>query len=274
MASDEQTVTDTVTEPLAAPRDDTRRLAVTVIAIVAAITVSEALLFTGRNHAAIWGHFVTLFGCLYLIRRAEGDTPVLMAFALVPVFRLVNLGMPVFFQLTVYWFPLIYGPLIPAVVMVDNMTDVDVPMGLKRGALLAPFTIPLGLVLAEWENVILQSEALIPEWSALQLLMITVVMVFFVGFVEEYLFRGLLQGALEAEFGRWPGLLLTSAVFGLMHSGYGLYAEIAFAGFIGLVFGLIYDYLDSLVLITLAHGFLNVFLFAVLPIQGSVLPLP
>jgi len=271
MASDEPTGVASITNAFGESSGDTRLLALIVTGIVAAITVSEALLFSGRNYMAIWGHFVTLIGCIYLIQRSESDLPVVMAFALVPLFRLVNLGMPVFFQLTVYWFPLIYGPLIPAVVMVDNMVDVDVPMGLRRGVLLAPFTIPLGFVLAEGENIIIQSEALIPEWSALQLLMITVVMVFFVGFVEEYLFRGLLQRALEAEFGRWPGLLLASAVFGLMHSGYGLIGEVVFAGVIGLVFGVIYDYTDSLVLITLAHGFLNVFLFAVLPIQGSFL---
>jgi len=269
MASDEPTVTETLTDSFDESREGSRRLAITVFAIVAAITLSEVLLFSGRTWPAIWGHFATLIGCLYLIQRAETDVPVVMVFALVPLFRLVNLGMPVFFQLTVYWFPLIYGPLIPAVVMVDNMTDIDVPMGLKRGVLLGPFTIPIALVLAEVESAIIQSEALIPEWSIVQLLMITVVMVGFVGFVEEYLFRGLLQRGLEDRFGRLPGLVLASAIFGLMHSGYGLYGEVVFAGVIGFVFGVIYDYTDSLVLITLAHGFLNVFLFAVLPIQGS-----
>jgi membrane protease YdiL (CAAX protease family) len=185
---------------------------------------------------------------------------------------MVNLGMPVFFELTLYWFPLVYGPLIPALVLVDNMLpDIEVPMGVKRGVLLAPLAVPVGFGLAEVESAIIQSEALIPEWSLLQLAMITVIMVGFVGFVEEYLFRGLLQRSLEEEFGRWPGLLLASAIFGLMHSGYGLYAEIVFAGVIGLVYGILYDYLDSLIFVILAHGFLNVFLFAVLPIQGSVI---
>jgi membrane protease YdiL (CAAX protease family) len=101
--------------------------------------------------------------------------------------------------------------------------------------------------------------------------MITVVMVCFVGFVEEYLFRGILQGTLQQELGRWPGIVLASAVFGLMHSGYGVPAELLFAGVIGFVFGVLYDYLDSLVFVTIVHGVLNVFLFAVYPIKGSFL---
>jgi len=98
MASDKPTVTETLSETFDEPREDTQRLAIIVFTIVAAITISEALLFTGRNYMAIWGHFITLMGCFYLIQRAESDVPVIMAFALVPVFRLVNLGMPVFFQ--------------------------------------------------------------------------------------------------------------------------------------------------------------------------------
>mgnify|MGYP000138556417 CR=1 FL=1 len=233
------------------------------------IVASELLLFSGRTWPAIWGHFGTLLLCTLLLQRGH-DATLVQVFLLVPLFRLVNLGMPVFFQLTAYWFPLIYGPLVPALVYVDRLApDVDVSFGVRRGLLLAPLAIPLGGLLAEVESAILQSAALIPTWSLGQLAMITVVMICFVGFVEEYLFRGLLQPVLQESFGRWTGIVAASALFGLMHSGYGIPEEMLFAGVIGFVFGVCYEYLDSLVFITIVHGVLNVFLFAVLPIQGS-----
>jgi len=243
-----------------------------ILVFVTGIAVSEAFLFSGRRWMAIWGHFATLVVCLSFLQRGVDATHV-QVILLVPLFRLVNLGMPVFFELTVYWFPMIYGPLIPGLVLVDRLNpDLDVPFGWREGLILLPLTIPLGWVLAEVESEILQSAALIPAWNVVEVATITVVMVCFVGFVEEYLFRGLLQPTLQESLGRWPGVLLASALFGLMHSGYGVPAEVLFAGVIGLVFGLIYDYLDSLVFVTVVHGVLNVFLFAVLPIHGSLFP--
>jgi len=238
--------------------------------IVTGIVASEALLFFGQTWPSIWAHLGTLLLCLLFLHVGE-DIRLVQVLALVPLFRLVNLGMPVFFQLTVYWFPLIYGPLIPAVVFVDRQNpDLDVPFGWRRGLLLLPVAAAIGFVLAQVEWRIIETGALIPTWSVAQLLMITIVMVCFVGFVEEYLFRGLLQRQLQARFGRWSGLFVASALFGIMHSGYGVPAEMLFAGVIGFVFGLLYDYLDSLVFITFAHGLLNVFLFAVIPMQGSL----
>jgi len=258
---------------IAAGQSGRRWLVLAVSAILIGIVTSEWLLFSGRTWPSIWGHLVTLLLCLGFLRLGD-DISLIQVFTLVPLFRIINLGMPVFFELTVYWFPLIYGTLIPALVFVDRINpDIDVIPGWRRGLLLVPVAILLGLLLAEGESAIIQSEALIPTWSLGQLAMITVVMIFFVGFVEEYLFRGLLQDSLKREFGRWPALLVASAVFGLMHSGYGVPAEMAFAGGIGLVFGVAYEYLDSLVFITVTHGILNVFLFAVIPLQGSFLSL-
>ncbi|WP_123538492.1 CPBP family intramembrane glutamic endopeptidase [Halosimplex salinum] len=245
---------------------------VAVAVAVAAVVVSEGLLFTGRTWPAMWAHLVTLVGCVTVFQRADRDLSVLRVFALVPLFRLVTFGMPVFFEQALYWFPLVYGPFVPTVVLVeDTLPHVDVPIGARRDATLAPLAVPLGFALAEVEYAIVQPDALVAEWSVSQLLLVTVVMVGLVGFVEEYLFRGLLQGTLESELGRWPGLLVASGVFGLMHAGYGLYGELAFGVAVGLVFGLLYDYLDSLAFVIFVHGSLNVFLFAIIPMRGPFL---
>lgn len=235
------------------------------------ILISESLLYFGFIWLALWGHLVTLIVCVLAPLYLEDDVGMFQVFVLVPVFRLVNLGMPVFFELTVYWFPLIYGPLIPAIYLIGRANSpVLLKVGWKPALLGLPLAIPVSTLLAVVEYRILQPEALIPAWDVPQLLVISIVMIGFVGLVEEMLFRGVLQRSLVDRLGFWPGLLLTSGIFGVMHSGYHMPEELLFAASIGLLFGFIYNETDSLALITIMHGFLNIVLFAILPLKGPL----
>jgi len=251
-------------------------LAVLVPAI--GIVLSEMSMYYGHLDYALWGHALTLLFCVLApaltTSGAEvlGDVELLEVYALVPLFRLVNLGMPVFVELTIYWFPLVYAPLFPAIyVVVTGQEGLAIDTNPRAAARWLLPSIPIAVLLAEIEHTIITPEALIPEWSLTQLLIIAAVMFGFVGFVEELLFRGIFQRTLEDRLGHWQGLVLASALFGLMHSAYGTGWEILFAGVIGFVLGLIYDRTDSLLLVTFMHGLLNVFLFAVIPIHGSLL---
>lgn len=233
------------------------------------ILLSEGLLFIGFTWYALWGHLATLILTVLAPLRLDDDVAMFQVFALVPVFRLVNLGMPVFFEFTIYWFPLIYAPLIPAGYVTGRAIDaVELSPGWRPALFALPVAIPLSAFLAAIEYELLSPEALIASWTVGQLALIGVVMIVFVGFTEELLFRGVLQRALTARLGRWPGILLASVIFGFMHSGYRLPEEFVFAGTLGLVFGVVYDRTDSLVLISVMHGLLNVFLFAVFPMRG------
>lgn len=314
------------------------RSTVAVLVPLIGIIASEGVLYVGYTEYALWGHLVTLLVTTVLPLRMKSETTTYQALLLVPLFRLVNLGMPVFFNFTLYWFPLIYGPLIPGLLLVKQSQDVTVqrtafttPLILLPGFLIltlwfvvdgefdlqidpaagliviwfvllygalvlglaparsrdppsrlrthvkrvlpvVPCVVLLALFLAELEFQILTPVALIPHWSAVHLLGISIVMFGFVGFVEELLFRGVLQPVLQSRFGAIPGVLLSSGLFGLMHSGYGLPQELAFAFVIGLLLGMLYDWTGSLGVVTILHGALNVFLFAVLPLHGSLLP--
>jgi membrane protease YdiL (CAAX protease family) len=390
-------------------------LVVLLTAIVAAI---EVLLFTGRIAYTLWGYMALLVALSLLPLVLEEETPLFQTFALIPVFRLVNLTMPIFIELTLFWFPLIYGPLVPVFLYLgrqtaplglsldlsdgmagtdparDGHTDGSVPAigplneaptpvdpdlasatpavvpatressdgagrsgpvgvlrsfgawmrdlasslwawlwagrrnmletagigyglpwwlggngggkvgrllartrrflvpaperrtpswlvvhALTRGVVLAlvPAVIATGLLvafltsvyLAEIEYRIITPAPLVPSLDVYQFLALTIVMIGFVGFVEELLFRGILQKVLQAQLGTLPGLLLASGIFGLMHSVYGLPMEMLFAGVIGLVFGIVYDLTDSLVLVSVMHGMVNVFLFGVIPLDGA-----
>lgn len=244
---------------------------VSVLLPTVGVVASETALFYGFLQYSLAGHLLTLFLCAFAPLVIPSEASTFQVFALVPVFRLVNLGMPVFFELTLYWFPFVYAPLFPAMYLLvrtreDLVVDFDlrtVGIGLIPGALLA-------ILLAEIEYRIITPEALVTGWTPGQILLITAVMVAFVGFVEEILFRGILQRSLEGSLGFWPGILLASFIFGMMHSAYASGLEILFAAVIGFLFGYVYVRTGSIILVTIIHGLLNVVLFGYIPIHGSL----
>jgi membrane protease YdiL (CAAX protease family) len=96
-------------------------------------------------------------------------------------------------------------------------------------------------------------------------------MIVFVGFVEEFMFRSALQTVMSERLGSILGLLISSIIFGFMHSGYHLPLELLYVSFAGLVFGLFFWMTKSLPLIALAHGITNVSLFMVAPAYSGML---
>jgi hypothetical protein len=220
---------------------------VTIALPTALILVSELALYTGSQQFALWTHFLTLLVCSLGPLRFDDPNAEMQILALFPVFRLVNLGMPVFVEMTIYWFPLVYGPLVPETyLLASDRDDVSLAAGWKTAAKWLPLALPLSVAMGVVEYTIIRPEALVPELSLQYLLVIGVVMFGFVGFVEELLFRGVLQRTLEHSLDWTTGLILASVLFGLMHSGYGSAAERAFATTIGAVYGVVYDYTDSL----------------------------
>lgn len=241
----------------------------------AAIAINELLIYLGFTEYALGGYLIVLVTLLIAPLKIRDELTVLRAFMLVPVFRLVNFGIPVLFELTLYWIPFVYLSFVPALyIVVRDQELMTLDAGVIRPKLLAlPLAIPLGFLLGSVEYYVLRPEALIPAWSVVQLVVLSLIMLL-VGFVEELLFRGVLQRTLQARLGQWLGLLLASLLFGLMHSGYQSIGEIGLAVVIGLVLGFVYDQVDSITLVAVTHATLNVFLFGVIPLQGQFLPFP
>lgn len=245
-----------------------------VVGPLIAITISELALYYDHLEITLYGHLLTLLACVFGPLWLTGETRVLRAFALVPLLRLVNLGMPVFFPRTLGWFPFIYGPLLPALYLLTSGDEqLEIQPDFQTVIVLLPVIIPITVGMSQLEYAVIRPEALIPTWEPLQIAFLAVVMIGFVGLVEEWLFRGILQQTLQDRLGQWIGIGLASVLFGLMHSGYGSSLEILLASGIGLVFGLLYHYTESLATVTLMHGLLNVFLFGALPMGHFVFKL-
>jgi uncharacterized protein len=78
------------------------------------------------------------------------------------------------------------------------------------------------------------------------------VIALFAGVGEELFFRGWLQSVLINRFEVWLGILITSAIFGLLHYLSGAYA--IYAGLTGLYLGVIFHLSGNLYIVMAIHA--------------------
>jgi membrane protease YdiL (CAAX protease family) len=230
------------------------------------IIIGEMFLFFGHRIPSIAIHsfnIVLIIGLTIL----KGEHRLIQPLLLVSLLRIVNLSLPVFFSFTIYWFASLYGIMfIPIALTIreQNLRLRDLGMTFSKIYLL-PLAIILGIGLGIIEYIILRPPALIPNLTPGEIFKLGIVMFFFIGAVEEIIFRSMLQQRLEEKIGLFKGLIVTSIIFGAMHSGYSNYYEFLFACFAGLTIGFGFQRTRSLPFAVIAHGVNNIILFGILP---------
>jgi uncharacterized protein len=266
----------------------------TVLVPFILIMVAEVFFFFHDVSTTLSIHLVNIFICVMMAIFIERYSDLFQALMLVSLLRVLNIGMPIFFTMTLYWMPFIYGSIILSAYIVwriatEAMTEEQRSMGIAQmpsywghriwefmnggGSLgkahwenlYAPAAVIIGLVLANMEYQVLGPDPLVPDLGFGNLALLAVVMIVFVGFGEELIFRGFLQNRIEKHWGMYPAIIGSSLVFSMMHSGYASVAYLFFVFFVGLVLAVLYRSTRSLVFVALVHGFLNFFLFSILP---------
>ena len=245
-----------------------------IVAIpILAIIIAELLLYMGKQEAGILLHVMIPLGLAISTMwiRESNVSFCLEALALLPVLRLVNTSMPVFLPTKLYLYIFIYAPLIIPVFFIMRHQRIalkEIGVTLDNLYLYIPIALVVGYMIGLGEYNIIHPGSLIPDTSALSMLKISFVMLFFVGLVEELIFRSLLQTRLENFFGMEKGLLISAILFGMMHSGYGKAYKLLLICFVGLLIGYMFQRTRSLPFIAITHGFVNVFLFGLIPLLG------
>lgn len=239
---------------------------------ISLIILAELLIFFGQMKAALAIHSITLL--LLILSAVYIENRIYPALMLLPLFRLLNIAMPVFFQLTLYSYPLVYAPMFLPIylIMKEKMFSwSEVGMTAKGFWFFLPLALAVGLALGWGEYRVLQTGVLIPDFSIWSILSLTITMTLFVGLVEEFVFRSALQTVMEERLGAIVGLVVASILFGFMHSGYHIPLELLYVSFAGVVFGLLFWITRSLPVIALSHGITNVSLFLVAPAFSELL---
>jgi uncharacterized protein len=236
------------------------------------ILLAEFMIFLGHPSQAMLIHALNLI--VLALSSIYIDNKIYPALMLMPLFRLLNVAMPVFFNLTLYTYSFVYAPMfIPMYFLLKEgfISRFQAGLTFKGFWYYLPLAASVGFALGWGEYNVIHPQLLTPSTHIKDVLILIVTMIFFVGLVEEFIFRSSLQTVLSEKLGPKAGLLMASIIFGFMHSGYQIPLELLYVSFAGVVFGLLFLLTKSLPIISLAHGVTNISLFLITPEEPGFL---
>ncbi|MDY6964983.1 MAG: CPBP family intramembrane glutamic endopeptidase [Halobacteriota archaeon] len=243
-----------------------------IIPPIVVIIFGELLLFSGQIDEGVIVHIINLNALIIFMISMKGEDVVekqlIQSLLLLIQLRIINVAMPLFFTITLYWYPLIYTPMfIPIYVLLrhQGFTQREIGFTTRNLHIYLPVAVLIGFAVAWIEYQIIQPSYLIPNLKISNLIVLTIIMVVFVGSVEELIFRSILLTRFEEAVGIWRGLFVASFLFGIMHSGYGSMYEIFYIILVGLLLGYLFQRTRSLPFLITIHGSVNIFLFGLIP---------
>ena len=191
----------------------------------------------------------------------------LLTLTLAPLIRLLSLSMPLFKFEFVTWYMIIGVPLLAAALVVMRLTGYKAKeVGLAWGTRL-PLQVAValsGIGLGYLEYQILQPVPLADSLSLEQIWMPALILAIFTGFLEELIFRGLMQRASIVVLNKLS-FVYVSLLFAVLHIGYKSITDFVFVFLVGLFFSVVVKRTNSILGVTLAHSLTNITLFLIFP---------
>ena len=189
-----------------------------------------------------------------------------LALTLAPMLRILSLSLPLAPFPLIYWYFIVSVPLCASAgvamrTLGYRLSDV----GLSSRALPLQILVALtGLTLGVFEYSIFSPDPLTAGSALQETWLPALILLFCTGFVEELVFRGIMQRAAREVLGTW-GVIYVALVFAVLHVGYYSVPNVLFVLGVALFFGMVTMYTRSIVGVSLAHGLTNIFLFLALP---------
>lgn len=232
------------------------------------ITLAEVLVAIWNPSLGMLAHTIilvllTIHGAL---GRQQTFRRLALALTLAPLTRLLSLGMPLKDIPQLAWYPIIAVPLMIATWLVVRQLRVPrAALGLRAGnPLLQLMLVGCGMMLGYAEYLILKPPTLIGTFSWNTFAIAALTLTVSTGFVEEIIFRGVLQAVALPALGRWA-LVYVSLLFAALHIGYLSLTDVLFVFSVGLLFAYTAHWGGSIVGVSLAHGLTNVTMFLIVP---------
>lgn len=227
-------------------------------------------------------HSLLLFLTAYQIGRwwEEPVSRVLICLLLAPLIRLLSLSLPlVGFPMHVWWLT-VSVPLFAATFIVIRLLGLswrDTGHHLGRGPIW--FSLPVqysigcvGILFGVTEFIILRPAPMVESLAWAEIWLPIVVIMICTGYLEELVFRGVMQHTMRETQSTFVSNLVVSLIFAALHIGYLSVADYIFVFTASMILGILYEKTGSLLGITIAHGVTNVLLFIVLPILAGYEP--
>ena len=198
--------------------------------------------------------------------RVKAQQKFLCTVMLVPLIRLVSLSMPLVGFESSFWFAIIGIPLLLSAYLVFRFTGYKLAeIGISTYKLPVQLLIGLSGIGLGWvEYQILKPDPLVQNVQLQDVLMISFFLLLFSGFLEEFIFRGLMQHAGQDVLGKYS-LGYVALMFAVLYIGYHSLIDFVFVYFVGLCFGLIAKHTRSIWGVTLAHGLASITVYIIMP---------
>lgn len=244
---------------------------VPLVVFITALTVAEITVTVTDARFGIGIHFLTLFGLIwYGSFRPKLEQNLYWSLTIAPLIRIISLSMPVKGLPLIWWFAIISAPLFLAVIVTLKTIDLrpsDIGLSLRKCNLVNNIAVGLiGVPLGVIEYIILKPTPLTSELSLSAIILPILILIISTGFVEELIFRGLLQHVSIKALGNMAGPILVSIVFMLLHIGYHSWADLIFVFLVGSLFAFLSYRLGTIWGVSIAHGLLNSMLFVIVPV--------
>lgn len=190
----------------------------------------------------------------------------LLTISLGPLIRLLSLSLPLAGRPLVDWYFGVGALLFVGAIVTTRLIDFDFRrIGFRWGK---PFNQIMfgfiGIGLGWLEYVILRPEPLVEEFTLEAIWLPALILTVFTGLLEEMIFRGLIQEASLASYGRF-GITYGALLFAVLHVGYGSFFDVVFVFAVAMLFGIYVQKTGSIFGVTLAHSWTNITLFLVFP---------
>ncbi len=239
------------------------------------VTCAELLTIYDAK-AGIALHAVILFALL-LHSGMESDknknlSTFLMALLLAPLIRILSLSLPFIYFSRISWFFLISIPTFIAILTcmwVQKLRAKDIGLTLSK---LKHTPIEAGVVLLAIPAGIIEYHILEPlpfpasGSGAVNFITASLIFIMCTGFLEELVFRGLIQYNGIRLMSKWNGILFVSTIFSVLHIGNLALWDCMLAFSIGFVYSVVREKTGSIYGISVSHGIINIILFLVAPV--------
>lgn len=237
-----------------------------------ALTLAEIITNLTSYQIGLLLHSALLLWLLWYgaLRQRRAGGRLALALCAAPLIRLLSLSLPLADFPQLFWYPFVAAPLLVAVWLVVRQLRLPAKaLGLGPGnPLLQLMLAGGGFGLGAVEYIILRPAPLLNSVSVANVALAALVLIFFTGFNEEIIFRGLLQATALPQLKRWA-LVYVSLVFAVLHIGYKSVLDVVFVFAVGFTFAYAVMWGRSIWGVTLAHGLTNLMLFVILPNLNS-----
>ena len=241
-------------------------LLVACIYLIGLIEAQLATVLIGPVTGFLFFAGLLLLLILHAAREADSQlTGLLVGIACVVVIRIASFSVPPESFPPTLWLFLMSACLLSGVVLLQrtiNLSAWDIGLTFKRPLIQIGVALS-GVLIGVIQFVILDTGQVVTTASLTELSVAGFVVLVSQSFLDELLFRGILQHSSSLVVGSWSGFYV-ALLYTTLHIGYGSPLNLAFILTVALYFGLVRGLTGSIVGIIVAHVLANTALFALL----------